>query len=225
MAGDPGNAMNRGDPRTVVRSGWNQASEKYRGDRAACDAFGHTDQEYREWLRPLFEELAQGSLVLDLGCGCGVPADRMLVERFRVTGVDISDVQIERARRLVPAAEFLRADMTELEFPDGRFGGVLALYSLIHVPLDDQPPMLRRIHRWLRPGGLGLVITGHAAFTGYDANWLGSPGAMFWSHADADTYQRWLEESGFHVRERQFVPEGETGHELFLVVRAERRAP
>jgi hypothetical protein len=46
--------------------------------------------------------------------------------------------------------------------------------------------------------------------------WLGSNARMFWSHADAPTYQSWLRDAGFVVLRRSFVPEGETRHALFL---------
>ena len=40
--------------------------------------------------------------VLDLGCGAGVPIARRLAERYKVTGVDISERQIMLVRRNVP---------------------------------------------------------------------------------------------------------------------------
>ena len=54
--------------------------------------------------------------MLDLGCGNGVPVARELSARFAVTGVDLSPVQVERARALVPGARFVCADMTAVEF-------------------------------------------------------------------------------------------------------------
>ncbi|MGI0154984.1 MAG: class I SAM-dependent methyltransferase, partial [Thermoplasmata archaeon] len=140
-----------------------------------------------------------------------------LSERFRVTGVDISDVQIDRARSLVPHARFLRGDMTQVAFPRETFGGVACLYALIHVPLDEQPGLLRRVHRWLAPGGLFLVTTGSTAWTGVEEGWLGSNTKMYWSHADARTYQRWFTEHGFRVLRRTLVPEGDARHALFLL--------
>ncbi|MCX5096466.1 class I SAM-dependent methyltransferase [Streptomyces sp. NBC_00365] len=60
--------------------------------------------------------MARGT-VLDLGCGSGVPVARALATAgHRVTGVDISEVQIRRAREFVPQAEFIRADATDLDF-------------------------------------------------------------------------------------------------------------
>lgn len=210
-------AVDLDDPKKVVREGWNRVSTIYRPPGSRSDAFDHTNADYRDWLQPFFRMISSGAEVLDLGCGCGVPETRMLAERFRVTGVDISDVQIERARALVPDARFLRGDMTEVSFPRESFGGVVCLYALIHVPRDEQPGLLRKVHRWLAPGGLFLVTTGATAWTGVEEGWLGSNAKMYWSHADARTYEQWFSERGFHLLRRTLVPEGTTHHALYLV--------
>ena len=216
---DPDGAL---PPKSIVRTGWDRVSEVYRPDDAPHDRFGHTAREHADWLRPLLERLPRRARVVDLGCGCGVPDCALLVERFEVTGVDISDVQIARARRLVPRATFLRADMTEVTFPSRSVAGVVCLYALIHVPLREQHPLLARIRDWLVPGGLFLVVTGREAYTGVESDWLGSGSPMYWSHADAATYARWFRETGFEIEHEETVPEGEaTSHELFLLRAAE----
>ncbi len=212
-----GRRHDAGDPKRIVRDGWNHVSTIYRPPGSAADAFHHTSADYRDWLAPFFRMLAPGTEVLDLGCGCGVPEAEMLSARFRLTGVDISDVQIERARRLLPAVRFVRADMTQLAFPAQAFGGIVCLYSLIHVPLTEQPGLLSEVHRWLRPGGLFLVTTGATAWTGVEEGWLGSNAKMYWSHADIPTYETWFRERGFRVLRRRIVPEGAAQHALFLV--------
>lgn len=208
----------------VVRSGWNRISYRYRPRGEHSDCFGHTDREYRAWLRPILERLPEGSNVLDLGCGTGVPAARVLAKRFRVTGVDLSEVQIRRARRLVPGARFRVADMSEVDFRPGSFSAVVSLYSLIHLPRSQHRGLLRRIARWLEPGGWLLLITGHTAYEGTERGWLGSNVAMFWSHYAARVYRRWLTADGFRILAESFVPEGDGGHELFLA-RTRRRDP
>jgi ubiquinone/menaquinone biosynthesis C-methylase UbiE len=199
----------------LVRRGWDRASEAYRSDAAVRDVFGHSFQEHREWLRPIFDGIAPGARIADLGCGCGVPDSALLSYRYRVTGVDLSRAQVRRARRLVPSATFLRGDMTRIEFRDGVFAGAVCLYALIHVPLIEQPGFLERLHRWLEPGGLLVLVAGHEAYEGIEPDWLGSGAAMYWSHTDARTYRKWLDEAGFQILDQTFVPEGETGHELF----------
>jgi SAM-dependent methyltransferase len=205
------------DPKEVVREGWNRVSTIYRPPGSKADAFGHTYADHREWLQPFFRLVPPGSQVLDLGCGCGLPDAQFLSERFRVTGVDISDVQIERARRLVPGVKFVRADMTEVSFRREAFGGVVCLYALIHVPLEEQHELLARVFRWLAPDGLFLVTTGARAWTGVEEGWLESNAKMYWSHADSRTYEHWLQEVGFQVLRRTFIHEKGAKHALFLV--------
>ncbi|HTW39773.1 MAG TPA: class I SAM-dependent methyltransferase [Thermoplasmata archaeon] len=215
----------RADPKWVVREGWNRVSTIYRPPRSRADAFEHTSSDYREWLAPFFRMLRPGAEVLDLGCGCGTPATRMLAQRFRVTGVDISDVQIERARSTVPTGRFVRGDMTEVSFTREAFGGVACLYALIHVPLGEQPSLIGKVHRWLEPGGLFLVTTGATARTEVVKGWLGSNAPMYWSHADARTYQQWFVERGFRVLRRTLVPEPGAKHVLFLLQKPPPAAP
>jgi SAM-dependent methyltransferase len=141
------------DPADLVRSGYNALSRRYRGD-------DDTAHEYDRWLAGLRDRLPERGHVLDIGCGCGIPVARHLTAAgHQVTGVDISDIQIERARQLVPGATFIRADATELDFPPDSFNAVICLYALIHMPLDRQPRLLHDIARWLRPGGWLLATT------------------------------------------------------------------
>ncbi|HKS59451.1 MAG TPA: class I SAM-dependent methyltransferase, partial [Thermoplasmata archaeon] len=163
-----------------------------------------------------WENLPRRAAILDLGCGCGVPDARLLAERFEVTGVDISDVQIARARAFVPRATFIRADMTRVAFPPGSFEGVICLYGIIHVPMRQQPGLLVRIGRWLKPGGLFLAISGHGAWTGREKHWLGSRATMYWSHPDPRTFARWLHAAGFDILRQRTIPEGASAHRLFL---------
>jgi len=207
-----------------VRASWNRLSTVYRPDRARGDRTGHRNREYRDWLRPLTKSLLPGASVLDLGCGNGDPTDRILSRRYRVTGVDLSDVQIQRARRLVPNAYFFRADMTAVRFPPSSFDAVVSLYSMIHVPVRKHRPFIRRVYRWLRPGGHLLAIVGATPWTGKEQSWLGVEVEMYWSHAGASTYRKWLKEAGFRILTERFVPEGASGHELFHVVKPIARA-
>ena len=154
------------------------------------------------------------------GAAVGVPVARFLANAgHRVTGVDISDVQIERARRLVPNGTFLRADATRLELPPASFDAVVCLYAVIHMPLADQPQLIKSIATWLRPGGWLLTTVGNSAWTGTEDNWLDGPATMWWSQADASSYRSWLQQAGLTIIAEDFVPEGSSGHALFWAQR------
>jgi SAM-dependent methyltransferase len=197
------------DPREIVRRGYDALSVRY------DEEYGG-DTKYRDWLDELRERVPAGGTVLDLGCGSGIPVARDLSEAgYRVTGIDISEVQIRRARALVPLADFVCADITTIAFDLGSFDAVVSLFALIHLPLEDQPSLLARIAAWLRPGGVFLATTGYWAWTGAEENWLGGGAPMWWSHADVATYRRWITTAGLSVEREEFVPEGDGGHALF----------
>ncbi|MFD2611730.1 SAM-dependent methyltransferase [Paenibacillus gansuensis] len=202
------------DPKATVKAGYDKVSYAYRENDA-----GSETERYREMAEEFTGKVPKGSKVLDLGCGCGVPAAKLLSSRYRVTGVDLSEVQIERARALVPDAEkFICCDMTEADFSEGEFNGIVSFYAIIHLPVEEQYELFQSIYRWLASGGYFLVTTGHEAWTGTERNWLKVEGAdMFWSHHDRDTYAGWFGSIGFDIVNERFIPEGDSGHTLFLL--------
>jgi SAM-dependent methyltransferase len=134
--------------------------------------------------------------VLDLGSGNGAKISR-LADRFDVVGVDISERQLELARAAVPGAAFVQADFAKLEFPVGAFDAVTALYSLVHVPREEQPGLLGGIRRWLKPGGHFLASMSHVGGEDRTDHWLGVD--MFFSGFDAETNRRLVREAGFEL--------------------------
>lgn len=196
----------------IVRRGYDKVSYAYRAENNSNDF-----SDYIAWLNELISQLPPQIRVLDLGCGCGLPVAQILAQNFSVVGVDISPVQIERARNLVPQAEFICADMTEIDFPAQQFAAIVSFYAIIHVPLDEQPALFGKIFEWLIPGGFLLASLGSRAWTGTETNWLEVSGAtMFWSHADSETYKSWLTDVGFKLIWEKFIREGSGGHSLML---------
>jgi SAM-dependent methyltransferase len=195
------------DPRSeTVRAGYDEMA----GSFAAWGA-GVVGDPRDRFLAEFMELLPPSGSVLDLGCGAGVPSAQRLAERFHVVGADISEAQIALARQNVPQAELVRADMLDLDFPDGSFDGVAALYSIAHVPRDQHSRMFSRVMRWLRPGGIFLASLGVGDIAGWTGEWLGVP--MFFSSHRANVSRRLLSEAGFDVVRSDVVsmhePEGE----------------
>lgn len=204
------------NPKEIVRSGYDNVSQAYRGD--AIELSNPEHLRYIGWVNELLPALPAGAAVLDLGCGNGVPTARLLADAgYAVTGADLSPVQVRRAQALVPQAHFICADMTELTFPPTTFAAVVAFYAIIHVPLVQQPGLFAAIYGWLQAGGYLLATVGAEAWTGVEQDWLDVAGtSMYWSHADVATYRRWLEEQGFSIEWIRFIPEGQGGHCLLL---------
>jgi hypothetical protein len=107
--------------------------------------------------------------------------------------------------------------MTEVAFPGSSLDGVVALYSVIHVPLDEQPALFRGIYSWLRPGAVFMAVVGAGRWTGTAEDWIRPDTTMYWSHGSGDDYEAIFREVGFEVLERHFVPEGNLGHTFMLL--------
>jgi SAM-dependent methyltransferase len=149
------------------------------------------------WTEQLTTRIPAGARILDLGCGAGVPDAKRLAELFRVTGVDISQEQIARARANVPEADFIQADFTDLDFDPGSFDAVAAYYALNHAPRDLLAPLFARIHSWLVPGGYLLTAFGTSDTEGWVGEWLGT--TMFFSSFPPETNSRLLTDAGFEL--------------------------
>jgi SAM-dependent methyltransferase len=95
--------------------------------------------------------------VADVGCGTGATS-RMLADfGLDVLGIDLSPNMIAEARRRNPDLSFQVGSMTDMDLGDGRFDGICAWYSVIHVPDELVPHVFSEFRRVLRPGGWALL--------------------------------------------------------------------
>ena len=205
------------DPKRIVAEGYDAISERY----LAWSDLRPSPTRLR-YLGLALELIPTRSDVLELGCGAGIPMTAALADGRTVTGIDISATQIAAARRNVPAATFLQADMTALDFEPASFDAVVAFYALTHVPRDEQGDLLARIRRWLRPGGLFLASMGADDEPGdVEADWLGVD--MYFSHFGAKANRRLVEGTGLVIEHAEIAVEPEDRHDtrfLWVVARA-----
>ena len=200
----------------IVEEGYDAVAQRY------SDWAQREPRLRMQFVSKVFEFLATGSRVLELGCGSGRPVAQALAHRFQVTGMDISATQLTLARQHVPNANFVRADMSTVEFRPAAFDAVISLYSITHVPRVDHPGLLARIARWIKPGGYLLINMGAGdAPDSIDEEWLGVP--MFFSHFDAETNQHLIRDAGFEILEAHVITEEEDSQQVkFLWVVARK---
>jgi cyclopropane fatty-acyl-phospholipid synthase-like methyltransferase len=174
------------------------------------------------WLRKLLSRLEPGSSVLDLGCGSGDPADVEISKEHRVTGVDLSQTQINLARQNVPAGRFLHGDAGSVEFPPGSFDAVVSFYTLEHIPREEHKTVLQRIREWLRVGGFLLISMEAGEYDDVMGEWLGVP--MFISCYDPETTKQMVNETGFQLLETAIDTQLEGGNDIpYLWVLGQKR--
>ncbi len=109
--------------------------------------------------RFLRQGVRAGDRALDLGCGEGTFTSELArAGADSVTGADVAEAALVRARRSHPDAEFIRVPFdAALPFTDGAFTLVWASEVLEHVA--DTARFLSEIRRVLAPGGRLLLTT------------------------------------------------------------------
>lgn len=113
-------------------------------------------------LPTLLADFPAGAKVLDVGCGGGQLLLAMAARQpdWRLTGLDLSDGQVKRARARAAGAgagvDFVQGSALDLPFADDTFDGVVSVASIKHWP--DPARGLAEIYRVLKPGGTMLVF-------------------------------------------------------------------
>jgi SAM-dependent methyltransferase len=148
------------------------------------------------WLDRFCALLPAGGLVLDIGCGSGLPIAQDLVRRgLDVTGVDAAPEMLALFAGNMPEAQAILMDMRDLSL-GRRFDGLLAWDSFFHLSPTDQRGMVARFRAHAAPGAALMFTSGPRE--GAAIGMLeGDP--LYHGSLDPDEYRRLLEGAGFEV--------------------------
>ena len=180
-------------PIDIIEAGYDAMADQYLAQVA------HTVGDPRmRFLDELQGRLNDGSVVVDLGCGAGVPCTQALAQRHSVLGVDVSSEQLRLAAQYVPTAEFRKADFADLDLAEASLDAVTAFYSMTHVPRLRHAELFRRISAWLRHGGYFLLtLSARGETDGVQDNYIGVP--MYFSSYGPDVNREMLRAAGFEI--------------------------
>jgi ubiquinone/menaquinone biosynthesis C-methylase UbiE len=154
--------------------------------------------------------------VLDVGCGPGHLTAHLRSLEVDATGLDLVPEFIDHARVTHPDGRYELGSMHQLPVPDRSVAGILAWYSLIHLPPDDLDGVLAELRRAMAPAGtlvVGLfdgdeiVAFEHKVVTAY-----------YWP---VDAFAERLRQAGFTEIERRRRPGvQEPGHRPHAAIAA-----
>ncbi|WP_067505606.1 class I SAM-dependent methyltransferase [Actinoplanes sp. TFC3] len=139
-------------------------------------------------------------LVADMGCGPGRLTRYLADLGLDAFGIDLSPAMIDIARRDHPGLRFEVGSMTALDLPERSVTGLLAWFSLIHVPDAEVPAVLADFHRILQPGGIVLIgfhagSGSHLKTSGYGDH----PMTVYVHRRTLTQTASWLAEAGFTI--------------------------
>ncbi|HWL34745.1 MAG TPA: class I SAM-dependent methyltransferase [Frankiaceae bacterium] len=190
------------DPVETVRRAYDAIGEDYH-------RWSHADPTRIAYVTRLAARLPEGSLVLELGCGPGDPATRLLSESHRVVGVELSWGQLEIARVKAPRAALVQADMTRLAVRPGSVDAIASFFALGHLPSAAHAPLLTSFGTWLKPGGVLVTTAPLHAGEGYEDEWLGEP--TFFGGIGHDATIAALEAGGLTIESVERLGDEENG--------------
>jgi ubiquinone/menaquinone biosynthesis C-methylase UbiE len=135
--------------------------ERYAGDYMDTDAYsvwGHGDLRTRQVIETLSHVNIQPDRVLDYGCGVGswIGVLSRIFPNAEVSGVDISNIAIKKARERFPKYRLETFDGVRAPFGNEEFELVFSYHVLEHV--TDIDLSVRDIARMLKPGGYAVII-------------------------------------------------------------------
>jgi cyclopropane fatty-acyl-phospholipid synthase-like methyltransferase len=151
------------------------------------------------WLRKALDKMSQpthiknqdqpGTQVLELGAGAGIPTTKAILDHdanIYVVANDLSKVQLSLLQTNLASYDqritLLPGDMLSLSPAAGSLSAVIAMYSIIHLPQEEQKTLLKKISTWLRPGGVFLANFGvEEAKENVLENWLKKDAWVYWS--------------------------------------------
>jgi SAM-dependent methyltransferase len=130
--------------------------------------------------------LTPGASILDAPCGHGRIANLLASDGFKVTGVDLTQPFLDRARadarRLGVEVEYVQGDLRNLPVP-GPFDAVVCWFTSFGYFEDaDNRRVLEQFARVLRPGAMLLIETMH--HDGFVRGFAGTPVARVTERGD-----------------------------------------
>lgn len=160
--------------------------------------------------------------VVEFGSGPGRVSACLAGLGVDIRGVDLSPAMVALARRAYPQLRFDEGSMTELGgFVDGSLAGVVAWYSMIHLPPAEVPGVLGGFHRLLAPGGhLAVAFQVGEEISRYTEA-FGHSVSLDFHRMRPDLFLEQLRDAGFEVRVRlEREPEkGEKTPQAYLIAR------
>lgn len=122
--------------------------------------YSRKDYEYEaETLKGFIARFKQtdGNELLDVACGTGLHLP-FLADDFEITGVDLSQGQVDEAKKRLPELKFVQGDMREFDIQH-KFDTVTCLFSSIGYvyPHPELEKAIGNMAKHLKPGGVLLI--------------------------------------------------------------------
>ena len=172
---------------------------------ANAEAFweGTHDHDVSQNIEALLEHIEAPApfTILDIGCGPGRDLKTFAEMGHVAVGLDGTRKFVDMARKN-SGCEVWHQDLMEMDLPSERFDGVFANAVLFHVPTQELPQVLSKLHACLKPQGVFFCSNPHGN------NQEGWSGQRYAAYHDLATWRRHVTDAGFIELEHYYRPTG-----------------
>jgi SAM-dependent methyltransferase/heme-degrading monooxygenase HmoA len=137
--------------------------------------------------------------VWDIGCGPGDVTRHLHDRGVDVCGVDLSPAMIAEARHAHPGIAFSVGDLANLDAAASSLAGIVAFYSLIHLPPHEIQSVLHDFGRYLQRDGLLLIALHAGEGVNEVQEWFGKPVSLHGYFFQPAQLMNMLQQAGFVV--------------------------
>ncbi|HXB44391.1 MAG TPA: class I SAM-dependent methyltransferase [Puia sp.] len=177
------------------------ASQFIKGRGIAVNGIGTSS--VRRWAN----SIPPGSVVLDLGCGTGIPVSKILVDAgIKVFGIDASPAMAKVFHQNFPDMPIACEAAEESAFFDWQFDGIISWGLMFLLSEQSQIMLINKAARALKTGGKFLFTATYCANT-----WNDAMTEQLSISLGAEKYKELIAASGLSLIE-EWADEGENYH-------------
>jgi len=111
----------------------------------------------------LLLKYAKDKKVLDVGCGSGRPADKLVKHCKEIVGIDIDNQMVKKAKKALSKfknAKIIKMDALSMSFQSNTFDFIYATYNVIgsRDEIQDKKKLIKEMQRVVKKQGIITVI-------------------------------------------------------------------
>ena len=179
-----------------------QATVRHYNDNASAFWQGTKDHDVSQNINALLKHLPEQKKlrILDLGCGPGRDVMQLKNLGHLPSGLDACPAFCKMARDYT-GCDILQQDFCDLQLQAESFDGIFANASLFHVPAEELPQVLGKLHDALYQNGVLFSSNPRGNGQHFD-------GSRFGNYMEFDIYATFLKDAGFEVVHHYYRPSG-----------------
>jgi ubiquinone/menaquinone biosynthesis C-methylase UbiE len=202
------------DPKEIVANGYNKIAQKYHN----WDNHDYKNTNRLKYIQKICKMINKYE-ILDIGCGSAIWTKELfnITESNNITGIDISEVQIQMAKEIFPQAkQLICEDIMKINFKNKIFNAIIALFSIMHLPKNDQLKIFDKLYSWLEKDGLLLIsLNPDIDNEPINTKWMGVD--MYWNNIGENEYKKIITNAGFEIIECNILNEKTKNNDIKIL--------